>query len=155
MTFTAAPAIPDLSRFIPELRSRRRDGVLAEMVGAAQRAGALRAHAPVLELLRARERVVPSAIARDAALVGARSLGVARPFVVVARGTRGIEWSGAEQGVVHLVVLVLAPAEWTEEAFHARLARAATLVRLQRTRQRLLAGGTGDLVTGLLREAAS
>ena len=155
MTVTAAPAISDLSRFIPELRSRRRDGALAELVEVAHGAGAVRARAPVVEILRVRERVMASAIARDAALVGARSLGVARPLVLVGRAPRGVEWPGAEDGAVHLVVLVLAPAEWTDEAFHAQLARAATLVRLQRTRQRLLAGGTDDRVTGLLREATS
>src|SRR5262245_62101501 len=134
MTVTAAPAIPDLSRFIPELRSRRKDGVLVELVETAHRAGAVRTPAPVSEIVRLRERMLPSAIARDAALIAARSLAVTRPLILVGRSTRGIEWSGSEDGAVHLVVLVLAPAEWTGEAFHSLLTRGAGLIRLQKQR---------------------
>lgn len=154
MTVSAAPAISDLSRFIPELRSRRRDGVVTELVEAAHRAGVVRTLAPVSEIVRLRERMMPGAIARDAAVVAARSLAVVRPHVLVARSTRGIDWPGAEDGVVHLVVLVLVPAEWTEEAFHALLGRGASLVRLQKQRQRLIAQGSDAMVATLMKESA-
>jgi mannitol/fructose-specific phosphotransferase system IIA component (Ntr-type) len=153
MTVTAAPAIPDLSRFIPELRSRRRDSVLTELVDTALRAGVVRAAAPVSEIVRLRERMIPGAIARDAVVAAARSLAVIRPLVVVGRSTRGIEWQGAENPV-HLAVLVLVPAEWSEEAFHALLARGAGLVRLQKQRQRLIAQGSEAMVATLLKESA-
>ena len=154
MTVTAAPAIFDLSHFIPDLRSRRRDGVLTELVESAHRAGAVRTTAPVSEIVRLRERMVPGAIARDAAVIAARSLAIVRPLVVVGRSVRGVEWSGAEDGTIHLVVLVLAPAEWTEEAFHGLLTRGAALIRLQKQRQRLLASGSDALLAAMLREAS-
>jgi mannitol/fructose-specific phosphotransferase system IIA component (Ntr-type) len=154
MMITAAPAIPDLSRFIPDLRSRRREGVLAELVETAHRAGVVHAPAPVSEIVRIRERAIPSAIARDAAVIAARSLAIIRQLVVVGRSLRGIEWPGAEDGTIHLVVLVLAPAEWNEEAFHALLTRGAGLIRLQKSRQRLIAQGSDALVATLLRESA-
>ena len=152
MTVTAAPAIPDLSRFIPDLRSRRRDGVLAELVETAHRAGAVHTTAPVSEIVRLRERMLPGAIARDAAVIAARSLAIVRQLVVVGRSVRGIEWAGSEDGIIHLVVLVLAPAEWTEEAFHGLLTRGAALVRLQKQRQRLLASGSDPVLAAMLRE---
>ncbi|SRR5258705_8992042 len=154
MMVTAAPAIPDLSRFIPDLRSRRREGVLAELVETAHRAGVVHSPAPVSEIVRIRERTIPSAIARDAAVIAARSLAVIRPLVLVGRSLRGIEWPGSEDGSIHLVVLVLAPAEWNEEAFHALLTRGAGLIRLQKARQRLIAQGSDVLVATLLRESA-
>ena len=154
MMVQAAPAISDLSRFIPDLRSRRRDGVLFELVETAHRAGVVRTPAPVSEIVRLRERMIPGAIARDAAVVAARSLAVVRPHVLVGRSSRGIDWPGADDGVVHLAVLVLVPAEWTEDAFHALLTRGAALIRLQKQRQRLIAQGSDAMVATLLRESA-
>ena len=154
MTVTAAPAIPNLSRFITDLRSRRRDGVLSELVDTAHHAGVVRTPAPVSEIVRLREKMIPGTIARDAVVVAARSLAVARPLVVVGRSLRGIEWPGADDGVVHLAVLVLVPAEWSEDAFHALLTRGTNLVRLQKHRQRLITHGSDTLVATLLRESA-
>ena len=154
MMVTAAPAIPDLSRFIPDLRSRRREGVLAELVETAHRAGVVRTAAPVSEIVRIRERTIPSAIARDAAVIGARSLAVIRPLVVVGRSLRGIDWPGADDGTIHLAVLVLVPAEWNEETFHGLLTRGAALIRLQKQRQRLLAQGSDTLLAAMLKESS-
>jgi len=154
MSVTAAPAISDLSRFIPDLRSRRRDGVLSELVETAHRAGVVHTLAPVSEIVRLRERMVPGTIARDAVVIAARSLAVIRPLVLVGRSVRGIEWPGAEDGTVHLAVLVLGPAEWSDDAFHALLTRGANLVRLQKQRQRVIAQGSDALIATMLRESA-
>jgi hypothetical protein len=51
-------------------------------------------------------------------------------------------------------VLVLVPAEWSEEAFHALLTRGTNLVRLQKQRQRLITHGSDALIATLLRESA-
>lgn len=155
MTVTTAPAIADLSRFIPDLRSRRREGALGELVDAAARSGAVRAQRALHGIVKLRERVAPAALIRDAAVQGARSLSVIRPFLAVGRSVRGVEWPGAEDGVVHLVVLALAPAEWNEDRFHAWMARAAAVVRLQRHRQRLVSGGSDPVLAVVLREVGS
>jgi len=155
MTVTAAPAIADLSRFIPDLRSRRRESVLSELVDAAASSGAVRAQRALLDIMKLRERYAPAAVVHDAAVQGARSLSVVRPFLALGRSTRGVEWAGGDDGVVHLVALALAPAEWNEERFHALIARANGLVRLQRDRQRLIAGGSDAVLAALLRESGS
>jgi mannitol/fructose-specific phosphotransferase system IIA component (Ntr-type) len=155
MTVLAAPAIADLSRFIPDLRSRRREGALGELVDAAARDGAVRAARALLEIVKLRERFAPAAVVQDAAVQGTRSLSVIRPFVALGRSLRGIEWPGAPADTVHLVVLALAPVEWSEERFHALLARAGGLVRLQRDRQRLITAGSDAVLAAQLREALS
>ena len=157
MTVSAAPAIADPSRFISDLRSRRHDGVLCELVDAAVSAGAVRARQALLEILKLRDRVLPSAVVRDAVLIGARSLAVTRPFLAVGRSERGVAWGGpaSDAEPVHLVVLALAPAEWSEDLFHAFLGRAGALVRLQRQRQRLVAAGSEQLLAALMREVGA
>jgi mannitol/fructose-specific phosphotransferase system IIA component (Ntr-type) len=154
MSVITVPAIVDLSRSFSDLRSRRRESVLVELVEAAARNGAVRAHRALLDIVKLRERLAPAAVVHDAVVQGARSLAVIRPFLAVGRSARGIEWPGAPADV-HLVLLALSPAEWSEERFHGLMARAAALVRLQRHRQRLLTEGGEERLDALLRESAS
>ena len=153
MTVTAAPAISDLSLIIPGLKARRRDPALTEMSEHAHRAGAARAAGPLAELLHTRERIGSTGLGKGVALPHVRSLLVTRPVLLLARSTRGIEWSGEDDEPVQLVALVLAPAELGDDAWHTLLARASTLGRLQKHRQRLLAAGDADALLAAMRDA--
>jgi mannitol/fructose-specific phosphotransferase system IIA component (Ntr-type) len=153
MTVTATPAIADLSRYIPVLRSRRPEGVLGELVDAAALSGAVRAPRALREIVKLRERFAPAARIHDAAIQGARSLSVVRPFIALGRSVRGVEWPDTPDPV-HLVVLALAPAEWSDDRFHGLLARAGGLVRLQRDRQRLMATGSDSVLAAQLRASS-
>lgn len=153
MTLVTATPVLDPSLYIAELKPRTRDTALVQMVGAAQRAGAVRGSAALLELLRLRERVGSTALGKGAAVPHARSLTVDRPALVVARSRRGVEWDAPDGQPVHLVLLVLSPGEWGEEAHHAFIARVAGVARLQRHRQRLLEAADFDEAAGVLREA--
>lgn len=154
MLVPVAPTTTDATLCIPDLRTRRRDSVLVDLVTVASGASALRHVAPVVELLRLRERAGSTAIGKGVAFPHARSLFVARPLLVLARSTRGIDWC-EDDDPVHLVMLLLAPAETTDEAWHARLARVAGLVRLQKHRQRLLAAEGADVMLALARETGA
>ena len=153
MTLVTATPVLDPSLYIAELKPRTRETVLVQMVGAAQRAGAVRGSASLLELLRLRERIGSTAIGKGAAVPHARSLTVDRPVLVVARSHRGVEWDAPDAQPVHLVLLVLSPGEWGEEAHHAFLSRVAAVARLQRNRQRLLEAADFAEVAAVLREA--
>ena len=142
MTLGTATPVLDSSLYIPELRSRTRDSVLAQLVALAHRAGAVRGIAPLVELLRLRERLGTTAIGKGVAVPHARSLTVDRPALVVARSHRGIEWDAPDDLTANLVMLVLSPGEWGEDAHHAFIAHAVAVARLQRNRQRLLDAGT-------------
>ncbi len=142
----------DTTLCIPDLRTRRRDTVLVDLVELARSAGAVRAVTPVVELLRLRERAGSTALGKGVALPHARSLFVTRPLAVLARSTRGIEWDDAREPV-HLVMLALAPAETPDDVWHARLTRVSSLGRLQKHRQRLLAAEEADVMLALARES--
>jgi len=152
MTLGTATPVLDPSLYIPELKPRTRDAVVAQLVGAAHRAGVVRGTVPLLELLRTRERVGSTGIGRGVAVPHARSLTIDRPALVVARSHRGIEWEAADGLPVQLVLLVLSPGEWGEESHHAFLGRAVGAARLQRNRQRMLEAASFAELSGLLRE---
>ncbi|TMQ68739.1 MAG: PTS sugar transporter subunit IIA [Candidatus Eisenbacteria bacterium] len=143
----------DLSLCIPDLKSKKKDAALAEMALAAEAAGLVTGSDLLLELLRLRERLGNTAVGKGVAIPHARSLTVSQPRILVARSARGIDWQVADEGAVHLVLLTLAPAEWSDDAFHALLARAAGSSRLQRTRQKLLAAPSPQELALAFREA--
>jgi mannitol/fructose-specific phosphotransferase system IIA component (Ntr-type) len=152
MTLGTATPVLDPSLYIPELKSRNRDSVLAQLVALAHRAGAVRGVAPLVELLRLRERLGTTAIGKGVAVPHARSLTVDRPALVIARSHRGVEWEAADDVPASLILLVLSPGEWGDEAHHAFLAHAVGVARLQRNRQRLLEADSFAEVAGVLAE---
>jgi mannitol/fructose-specific phosphotransferase system IIA component (Ntr-type) len=153
MALAIATPVLDSSLYIPELKARTKDSGLAQLVAVVQRSGAVRGAGQLLELLRLRERLGTTALGKGVAVPHARSLTVDRPSLVVARSHRGVEWDAPDGLPANLLLLVLSPGEWGEEAHHAFLARAVGVARLQRNRQRLLEAESFDDVAGVLREA--
>lgn len=154
-TLTAAPSLIDLSLYIPELRTRKKDTALAELVGRAHATGAVRDAGLLLELLRVRERVGSTALGKGVAVPHARSVTVLRPQLVVARALQGIDWAADDHAPVTLILLALSPAEWSEEAHHAFLGRAVGAARLQKNRHRLMAAASFDALASVLRELSA
>jgi mannitol/fructose-specific phosphotransferase system IIA component (Ntr-type) len=153
MALATATPVLDSSLYIPDLKARTKESGLAQLVTVARRSGAVRGAGQLLELLRLRERLGTTALGKGVAVPHARSLTVDRPSLVVARAHRGVEWDAPDGLPANLLLLVLSPGEWGEEAHHAFLARAVGAARLQRNRQRLLEAESFDDVAGVLREA--
>jgi mannitol/fructose-specific phosphotransferase system IIA component (Ntr-type) len=155
VTQVTVPSGHDLAHCIPDLRSRKKEAALAEMVMAARELGVVMAPDLLLELLRLRERLGNTSLGKGVALPQARSNVVRVPRVIVARSSRGIDWGADDEIPVTLAMLVLAPAEWSDDAYYGLISRTASATRLQRTRQKLLGAETLDALGVAWREAAS
>jgi len=138
MTAVALPSVLDSSLFLPDLKLKKKESVLHEMVCAAQRIRAVRDPDLLHETLLRRERWCSSAVGKGVAIPHARSLGVTLPRLIVARSLRGLDWGAADGLPVQLVLLVLSPSESSGEAHLEQVAQAIAITRLQRHRQRLL-----------------
>jgi mannitol/fructose-specific phosphotransferase system IIA component (Ntr-type) len=145
----------DLALCIPDLRSRKKEAALAEMVMAARELGVVVDSELLLELLRFRERLGNTGLGKGIAVPQARSNTVLIPRVIVARSSRGIDWGAADETPVTLAMMVLAPAEWSDEAYFGLISRTASATRLQRNRQKLMGAGSLDEFGAAWREAAS
>jgi mannitol/fructose-specific phosphotransferase system IIA component (Ntr-type) len=155
MTSGTAPSIFDPSLYIPDLKLKKKESALGELVDLACRAGAVRSPILLLELLGLRERLGSTAVGKGVAIPNARSLTVQRPLLVVARIPRGIEWDAPDAAPVSLVLLVLSPGEWSVDAHHGFVGRAAAVARMQRNRQRLLEAPNFEDVAGILHEVTA
>jgi len=143
----------DLSLCIPDLKPRRKEAVLAEMVMAAHQAGVVTDPVLLVELLKLRERLGSTGVGRGVAVPHARSATVLVPRLVVGRSRRGIDWGAEDDAPASLILLVLIPSDWSDEATHGLIARATSAARLQRTRQKLLDASSLEALATLLREA--
>jgi len=155
MTTMIGPAVLDPSLYIPELRLRRKQAVLDELVAQAARAGALRDPAVLRETLLLRERLCGTGIGKGVAVPHARSVAVTEPRLLVARSHRGITWDADDGVAVQLVLLVLSPAEVAEDVHAEFVARAAAVGRQQRNRTKLLDARAFEDVAGVFAELRS
>ena len=149
MSILVGPALHP-AHLIPDLKSRSRDSVLGELTRQAQGIGVTREPGSLRATLRMRERLGSTAVGRGLAVPNARSLLVGRPVLLVGRSRRGVDW-GAEDGApVHLVLLVISPAQTSAPCHVAAVARAVAATRPARARQRLIESDSPDEVAGLL-----
>ena len=153
MTTLIAPSVLDPSLYIPDLKTKRKASVLQELVTLAHGARAVREPEVLRDTLSLRERLACSGIGKGVALPHARSIAVVEPRLVIGRSLRGVAWEAADGVDVQLVVLVLSPAEASEDAHATFVAHAASVTRLQRNRARILEAEEFGAVAGLFGEA--
>jgi mannitol/fructose-specific phosphotransferase system IIA component (Ntr-type) len=146
------PSALDSSLFIPDLKVKRKESVLHELVDCAHRVGALRQPEVVRGLLAVRESLGSTSPGRGFAIPSAHSLAVAASRLVVARSRRGIDWGAPDGQPVHLVFLLLSPAEFPDSAHFEWIGRLAAVARLQRHRQKMLDAAGFEPIAAVLRE---
>ena len=138
MALADIPSVSSTPLDIIELRHKRRESALTQMVAAAERLGVTREGELLLATLVRAERLGGAGVGKCVAIPHARSAGVTRPTVLLGRSARGIDWGAADGAAVRLVALVLSPTAAGAAAHVDRVALVAHTLRLQRTRQRLL-----------------
>lgn len=138
MAIVEMPLVSTIPLDCIELRHKRRESALTQLALAARRHGVVRDVDALLALLVRRERLGTTALGKGVALAHARSIAVVRPFWIVGRSPKGIEWAAPDDEPVQVAVLYLAHHEQSPATHLARLAAAAQAMRQQRTRQRLV-----------------
>ena len=152
MAIAEISPLTDTSLNLLELRHRRRESALHQLVQSAFEHEAVRHPALLETLLLRRERLGSTALGRSHAVTGAWSWCVRAPLVLLGASTKGLEWD-ADVGIeVALVALVLTPGESVEELHFRRMEAVTGALRLQRQRQRLLDHRDLPTLSLLLRE---
>jgi mannitol/fructose-specific phosphotransferase system IIA component (Ntr-type) len=144
MAIVEVPSVTYTPLDLIELRHKRRESALTQLAAAARRHGVVRDVDALFALLVRRERLGTTALGKGVALTHARSIAVVRPFGVVGRSPKGIEWAAPDGEPVQLAVLYVSHHEQSASTHLARLGAAAQALRLQKLRQRLM---TADVPT--------
>ena len=140
--------------FIPELKSRRKDAVLGELVNTLAQAGVTRAPEAVLAALRQRESIGSTGLGKGIAFPHARSTVVSERAIVVARSRHGVDFESTDGRPVHLCFLIVAPPLERDAIYLQLLAQLVRGLRLARIRQRLLDAPDFDAVRSILTRAS-
>jgi mannitol/fructose-specific phosphotransferase system IIA component (Ntr-type) len=151
MAIAEVSPLTDTSLDLLELRHRRRESALHQLVQCAFEHQAVRHPALLETLLVRRERLGSTALGRSHAVTGAWSWCVRAPLVLVGISGKGLEWDEQEHGV-EIVALVLTPGEAAEELHFRRMEAVTGALRLQRHRQKLLDRHDLPTLSLLLRE---
>jgi mannitol/fructose-specific phosphotransferase system IIA component (Ntr-type) len=142
----------DPTLFIADLGTRKRDSALLEMARRACAQGAVCEIEVVHHALLMRERLGTTAVGRGIAIPNVRSIAVTEPCLVVARSRRGVEWAAADSDPVHVMLMLLSPAEFPVAHHLDLLARVVTAARASRARQKLLDAESAADAAAVLRE---
>src|SRR5437870_4489068 len=103
MSTAIGPSVLDSSLYIPELKLKRKESVIQELVARAHQSGVVRDPELLRETLLLRERLGTTAIGKGVAVPYARSLAVIESRLMVARSKRGVPWDAPDDQPVHLV----------------------------------------------------
>ena len=152
MAIAEISPLTDTSLDLLELRHRRRESALHQLVQCAFERQAVRHPALLETLLQRRERLGSTALGRAHAVTGAWSWCVRAPLVLVGLSGKGLGWDDDAGGGVEIVALVLTPGELAEEVHFRRMEAVTGALRLQRHRQRLLDHRDVPTLSLLLRE---
>ena len=97
-----------------------------------------------------RERLGPTVVGHGLAVPNVRSLLATRPVLLVGRSRHGVDWAVEGGAPVHVVLLVISPAQTSAPCHVAAVARAVEAARSARSRQRLFESDSPAEVAELL-----
>ena len=152
MAIAEISPLTDTSLNLLELRHRRRESALHQLVHSAFEHEAVRHSALLESLLTRRERLGSTALGHSHAVTGAWSWCVRTRLVLVGLSSKGLEWEDGAHDAIEVVALVLTPGEVAEELHYRRMEAVTSALRLQRHRQRLLDHRDVPTLALLLRE---
>jgi mannitol/fructose-specific phosphotransferase system IIA component (Ntr-type) len=138
MAIAEVPSVTYTPLDFVELRHKRRESVFQQLATAAQRHGVVRDLDVAVAALVRRERLGSTALGKGVVLTHARSIAIVRPFWVVGRSPKGLDWAAPDGEPALLVLAYFAHAEQSLESHVARLSAASQALRLQKARQRLM-----------------
>jgi PTS system nitrogen regulatory IIA component len=139
--------------FIPQLKSRDKDGALSELVDALVKAGRIKEGDLLLAMLRQREQLGSTGIGRGVAVPHGRTLAITRLAVVFGRSEAGIDFDSMDEKPVHLVFLTVAPPQERSNLYLPVLGKIVEMVKSAKNRRRLLSAQDFDEIAEILEEA--
>lgn len=146
-------AIVEAAGLVPELAAANKDAALKEMLAAARATGAFsdKVAKQMQKRLLEREALGSTGLGNGVAVPHVRSEGVDRVVLALGRARKGLEWHAIDGRPVHMVFLLVSPAD--EPETHLQCLRwIATLARNPDFRRFLLDAKDTAAMRDLLRE---
>ncbi|MCK4412454.1 MAG: PTS sugar transporter subunit IIA [Candidatus Eisenbacteria sp.] len=141
------------SRFVPELRSRSKDGVLGEMARVLADEGEIGDPALLLEMIRRRESLGSTGLGKGVAVPHGRSTAATDTRIVFALSKKGVDFGALDNEPCRLFFLIVAPYEDRKHEYLPLLGKIVEVVSDEAVRERLLQVDSFGAFTQTIREA--
>jgi mannitol/fructose-specific phosphotransferase system IIA component (Ntr-type) len=142
-------------RFVRELRTRTKDGVLKELTDLLAQEREVHDPQLLLEMLKRRETLGSTGIGHGIAIPHGRSLATSKLKVAFARSSKGIPFEAIDDEPVHLVFLIVAPYRDPKNEYLPLLGKIVESVRSKAVRKSLMDIETFEDFKSVLTEAVS
>ena len=140
-------------RFIKELRTRTKDGVLSEMAAILAQDGGIRDPSVLVEMIRRRENLGSTALGHGVAVPHGRTTIATQTQVVFARSRKGVEYDAHDGESCRLLFLIVAPYEDARHEYLPLLGKIVEMVSEEPVREKLLEASSFSEVEAAIREA--
>jgi mannitol/fructose-specific phosphotransferase system IIA component (Ntr-type) len=140
-------------RFVSELRSRSKDGVLGEMARVLADEGEIGDPALLLEMIRRRESLGSTGLGKGVAIPHGRSTAATDTRVVFALSSKGVDFNALDGEPCRMFFLIVAPYEDRKHEYLPLLGKIVEVVSEESVRERLLQVDSFAAFTQAIREA--
>ncbi len=124
-------------RFIKDLRSKTKDGVLSEMTRVLAEDGDIRDTSLLLEMIRRRESLGSTGLGHGVAIPHGRSTAATKTKVVFARSKKGVDFDALDGEPCTLFFLIVAPYEDRKHEYLPLLGKIVEVVKQEEVRESL------------------
>jgi mannitol/fructose-specific phosphotransferase system IIA component (Ntr-type) len=139
---------------IPELKAKDRDGVIAELVSALDKAGWLGKNnrEKIIKAVTKREKEASTGMGKAVAVPHAKHQAVKDIVATIGKSSAGVDFSSLDKQLVHSVILLISPVNNPDKHLQAMESLFKHLQR-ERFRKFLRQSQTAEEIEDLLREA--
>jgi fructose-specific phosphotransferase system IIA component len=139
--------------FIPRLQSKTKEEVLEELLRPLKEEDHLNKPVLLLETLKKRETLGSTGLGKQVAIPHCRTLTVSDLFIVIGRSEAGIEWQAMDKKKVHLIFLIIAPPQETQNIYLPVLGKICEMIRDNKLRKNLMKTEAYEQFIALIGEA--
>ena len=139
---------------IPDLKARERDGVIAELVGALEKAGKIgKGHREeIVKAVTKREKEASTGMGKGVAIPHVKHTVVKDVIAAVGRSSAGVDFSSLDKQPVYSVILLISPVNNPDKHLQA-MESVFRHLQQERFRKFLRQAQTAEQIEDLLREA--
>jgi len=133
------------------LAEKKKTDVIAELIGCLAEAGLVTDEPGLLKAAMAREKIQSTGLGGGVAIPHARSAGIQRIAMAVGRYEDGIDFASLDKKPVHLVIMVVAPAD-AARTYIQTVAKVARLLKTHSYKDRILKAADNVEIARLIEE---
>ena len=128
--------------FVPNLKTKTKEGVLNELVDLLVSEGKIKDKEILLEMLHQRESLGSTGIGKGIAIPHGRTIASTKLLIVFGKSTKGVDFNAMDGQSVHLIFMIVAPYLDKQNLYLVVLGKLVEFLKKKKNREELLRAKT-------------